>query len=413
MRIEWIDDTSANIVYTTTAIATEALMSFIRPESESSSVADLQLWPAKSSSTHPDTQLGVRMAVASDRKQPGARERSRFYLFNPQDDPGERRRRDHRDRARRGPGIGDRDYGDYRRRRYSDDEQRRRRETDQDVGFAASLYDDDSSALERKNGLYTPHGAPRDAHNRQRRNSVRFSVDGGRELFPERRGRNGGRLRDRSASPQRDSSQDMQIDTDGNQPRRKFRERSPYPSSPRQSNRNKELLPGRAEVKDISADLRGIAVSGPNKRELFPEKRNTSRHRRSDAFDAADETADLFAVRMSVPFTDGAAAPPPSLRNAAQRARKSAGVLAAQEDGRLAVPDVDNSMGPGPVEFSILGAAKQQPDQGFSIRGAASSGAPARELFPGKLGLNAGKELFAEKLEGRGRRRRKAEDMFS
>lgn len=59
--------------------------------------------------------------------------------------------------------------------------------------------------------------------------------------------------------------------------------------------------------------------------------------------------------------------------------------------------------------FSIRGmASKRGPDQGIAIKG---TGPTVKELFPEKFG-NAGKELFAEKLEGRGRRRQKAEDMF-
>jgi hypothetical protein len=53
--------------------------------------------------------------------------------------------------------------------------------------------------------------------------------------------------------------------------------------------------------------------------------------------------------------------------------------------------------------------------QGISIKG---TGPTVKELFPekfrggsGSVG-NSGKELFAEKLEGRGRRRQKAEDLF-
>lgn len=46
--------------------------------------------------------------------------------------------------------------------------------------------------------------------------------------------------------------------------------------------------------------------------------------------------------------------------------------------------------------------------QGITIKG---KGATVKELFPDKFG-NATKELFAEKLEGRGRRRQRAEDMF-
>lgn len=58
--------------------------------------------------------------------------------------------------------------------------------------------------------------------------------------------------------------------------------------------------------------------------------------------------------------------------------------------------------------FNIRGiAAKRTTDQGITIKGTGT----VRELFPEKFG-NAGKELFAEKLEGRGRRRQRAEDLF-
>ena len=68
----------------------------------------------------------------------------------------------------------------------------------------------------------------------------------------------------------------------------------------------------------------------------------------------------------------------------------------------------------------LAGAADRQ--QGFAIKGAAA--ASARELFPNRFGeaaasggsnggaANAGRELFAGNLEGRGRPRRKAEDLF-
>lgn len=56
-------------------------------------------------------------------------------------------------------------------------------------------------------------------------------------------------------------------------------------------------------------------------------------------------------------------------------------------------------------------AAKRGNDQGIAIKG---TGPTARELFPEKFGNsgNSGKELFAEKLEGRSRRRQRAEDLF-
>ena len=59
--------------------------------------------------------------------------------------------------------------------------------------------------------------------------------------------------------------------------------------------------------------------------------------------------------------------------------------------------------------------AKQQ-DQGFSIRGMANTDGASdgfvKELFPNRVPANSGKELFAEKLQGRGGRRNRAVDVF-
>ena len=69
----------------------------------------------------------------------------------------------------------------------------------------------------------------------------------------------------------------------------------------------------------------------------------------------------------------------------------------------------DRSTAPGTSGFNIRGIAnKRGSDQGIAIKG---MGPTAKELFPEKFG-NAGKELFAEKIESRSRRRQKAEDMF-
>ena len=53
-------------------------------------------------------------------------------------------------------------------------------------------------------------------------------------------------------------------------------------------------------------------------------------------------------------------------------------------------------------------ANKRGSDQGLAIKG---TGASAKELFPDRF-QNSGKELFGDKLEGRSRRRQKAEDSF-
>lgn len=69
----------------------------------------------------------------------------------------------------------------------------------------------------------------------------------------------------------------------------------------------------------------------------------------------------------------------------------------------------DRISAPTASGFSIRGMASQRSnDQGIAIKG---TGPTVKELFPEKFG-NANKELFAEKLEGRGRRRQKAEDSF-
>jgi hypothetical protein len=102
--------------------------------------------------------------------------------------------------------------------------------------------------------------------------------------------------------------------------------------------------------------------------------------------DVADEASTLLDRSLGFPLSKGDEAASPS------RPSKDAPPV---EDG----------------SFNIRGVAKQRGSGGgFAIKGAAS--ANVRELFPDKFDDNAGKELFAEKLEGRGRRRQRAEDLF-
>ena len=143
---------------------------------------------------------------------------------------------------------------------------------------------------------------------------------------------------------------------------------------------NKDLFRNRARAAEV-------------KKELFPQKVGSSKHSRSNAFDAADETADLFAHRLSVPFVDGSnscKSPDNRLRTGSQP--------------QIAGGDVDKGL-------NIRGASREQ-NQGFLIRGGATVNASGtnQELFPSKA--NKGKELFAEKVEGKGGRRNRAEDMF-
>jgi hypothetical protein len=349
-RVEWIDDTSANLVYDTPDVAAAALASFAAvPVSDITQIPTLQTIAARAFPAHPETALEVRLAVNGDRKQPGARERSRFYLLNPKYDPAERRKNG----GYRGERIyRDRDDGGYRSQKYDDNEQRKR---ERNTEFDASLYDDDEDTREKRARKNSDRRSPTlGSDSRGRTQRVRFDGPTGKELFPDRSRRGSGRLRDRSASPLRDG--------DGDQDMREL-ERNKRQDDAARANRLK--------AQAIKAKL-GERSAGAVK-ELFPQKTG---HRRSSAFDAADETADLFANRMPVPFVDGG---------------NDKRDTEAQASG-----------------FSIRGAAKANPTQSFSIKGAAR----VKELFPNTFGDNSGKELFAERLEGRGRQRQRAEDLF-
>ncbi|KAJ5657021.1 hypothetical protein N7507_008971 [Penicillium longicatenatum] len=352
-RVEWIDDTSANLIYSSTDVGLQALLALtqVNEDEDASALPPLRLRSAKLLASHPDSVLQVRSAVKSDRKQPRSYEKSRFYLMHPEHDPRERLREELAERRQRG----DTNEGDYRRRRFDDRELRRRRDRDDDDNFNANMYDDQ------------PESVSEPERNRSGRRQ-----GGPRELFPSD-DRASGRLRNRSASPGRDTLEEGDRVDRNPDTRRKFRERSPQLG---RQNRGKELFPTEAGTRELFPNK---PASSYIKKELFPTK--ASGHRRSDAFDAADETPDLLGRRISVPLADG---------SSDQRIRGMA-------------KDVDQG-------FAIRGAG------GISIKG---RGASVRELFPSKYdnqtgqSANAGKELFSDTLEGRGGRRRRAEDMMN
>ncbi|KAJ5526589.1 hypothetical protein N7513_010748 [Penicillium frequentans] len=352
-RVEWIDDTSANLIYSSTDVGLQALLALtqVNEEEDASALPPLRLRSAKLLASHPDSVLQVRSAVKSDRKQARSYEKSRFYLMHPEHDPRERLREELAERRQRG----DTNEGEYRRRRFDDRELRRRRDRDDDDNFNANMYDDQPESVS---------DPERDRSGRSQRRT--------RELFPSD-DRASGRLRNRSASPGRDTLEEGNHVDQNPDTRRRFRERSPQLG---RQNRGKELFPAEAGARELFPNK---PASSYIKKELFPAK--ASGHRRSDAFDAADETPDLLGRRISVPIADG---------GSDQRIRGIA-------------KDVDQG-------FAIRGAG------GISIKG---RGASVRELFPSKYNnkagqsANAGKELFSDTLEGRGGRRRRAEDMMN
>ncbi|OAX79387.1 hypothetical protein ACJ72_06294 [Emergomyces africanus] len=391
-RIEWIDDTSANIVYSSTDVGLQALGTFSQQNSEEdpSPLPSLRLRTAKSLSTHPESVLQVRSAVKTDRKRQRAHESSRFYLMHPEHDPRERMRKEFADRRRNG--RRDDSGSDYSRRRFDDKEHRRRRDRAKDENFTDNMYDDDGGRSRTRSGskegrLIEPRGREGSRHERR----------DGSELFPDDGPSSIGRLRGRSASPLK-----MEFDQEGHimdnreRARKSFRNRSP------RNSRNRDLISRANEyaASDDSSEPRELfpnkTTSSYLKKELFPKKTAASNHRRSDAFDAADETADLFSKHMPIPLVDGA------------RGGEASGRSAGQVE---LFPEKTDSNG-----ISIRGAASE--DQGISIRGSSreisiKGAASVRELFPSKYSSNEGKELFSDKLQGRGGRRRRAEDMFS
>ena len=401
-RVEWIDDSSANVVYNTEEAAAEALKAF----SDLSECIPEQLSPfdsrkAKPLASHPDADLYVRLATAGDVKAPRAHERSRFYLMNPEHDPRERRR-DYDDRRGRGGGA-----------RRPD----RRRREEAVPKFEASMYDDDMGIEEP--GELSSRRDSQDgygARDQARRPPPRRENE--QDLFA---GKTKGRLRDRSASPVRDG--DGRYGFDESQPRRREARRRSFTPPERRlapakaidqpSKAGLELFPEKSRTSglDTPATNGSSAVvftsppaSDPKRnRELFPHKTRNSNHRRSDALNA-EETAQARRESSNQPPNS------PTDINSPQGSLTGAHSI-------LHDRPANGSRGVAPQAngFSIKGSATDDAP-GFSIRGASREVNPVvKELFPAKLGANGsgGRDLFEDKMKGRNNnQRRRAEDLL-
>ncbi|PWW77090.1 hypothetical protein C7212DRAFT_363124 [Tuber magnatum] len=201
IRVQWIDDTSCNLIYESPDIALAALSSLAAEPAE---LPILQLRPAKAAPSHPDSRLHVRIAKVDDRKEPGARDRSRFYLFHPEEDRVEQMERRKREGARRRE---DREYD----RRYFDSREHDRRRNHDVEQFSTDFYDDDTATRESRNNARRSrsYDRSRSISPRRTRNVELFPerkrepmevgprVRGSKELFPERVGSLLNRDRDR------------------------------------------------------------------------------------------------------------------------------------------------------------------------------------------------------------------------
>ena len=391
-HIQWIDDTSANIVYASPAIARQALISFSQNSITAQDVsnAPFELYPAKTLSTRPASTLQVRAAKMGDRKRKGAKDASRYYLLHPDQDPRERMRKEFEanGRIRRGGS----EHGDYQRRRYDDREHRRRRDNDAANGgdtngdFSASMYDDAPAAAEVE---------------------AEPSTARGRDLFARTNGR---RHRNRSASPGRSTTNSDSLhasdDEDAHSRRRahsgRFRDRSPPPRYTKRDphpfpadNASKELFPAPT---DKTTKTNGEGRLHSDRIELFPSS-TTSRNEANNAT-ARRMKADLLSSPRSQNHRRSNAMDAANAEDLVERfGRKS---LSEQKTGRNAGKELLLDSG-----LNIRGAAM---DQGLSIKGSGGlsikGAANTRELFPSlyQKGGNEGKELFSDKIREKGRR---------
>lgn len=431
-RLQWIDDTSANLIFDTGEAAADALAALSADEEGE----PLRLRAVKQLEAVGGAQLQARMATEADVKVAGAKDRSRFYLMNPDYDP------DSRPRKRKNV----REHGPrYKRRRESADDIFHRRDSDHGVPFNVDFYDDAPSAPEPADR--TVSRSPAGGYDGRRKNRQ------GEDLFA---GRDDGRLRsdrtrDRSASPDREG--DGRYGFSEEQPyRRTARQRSATPPRLRRNRENqdarlersKELFANRGTTSTLKSN--GHAPEprkAPNgntedlfldrttngSRELFPDK---AQHRRQEARDIdldevataigqynLDGTYETVTYNLSGPGRAG--------RNSNNNDSNAGRDLFARVtdgpqssgNGRLRNNGKDQDQG-----FSFKGAGREEP--GYSILGASANGSKrerganlAKELFPHRAGgggggssgaPNGGKDLFDGRIKGRGRKR--AEDLF-
>ena len=462
-RIEWIDDSSANLLFESEPIAARALEALAAEPIQDVAILPLkQNLLARPYTQMPDVKLHVRLAVVSDKKQAGAAQRSRFYLLNPEFDPEERRRQWGSDYGSSSRRYRERD-GDSRYHRHSysyshqyDRDRRRRRYSQDDDDeppnhFDVSLYDDDEASragragrpqpTHRRRRSYTP-----DSERSVSRGDYYRSDNRGKELFPDdggasNGGRRGSHRRDRTRSPaRRDRDGDRDMDLDGDELRDHYRESSTRNNRDRaralkshmarNSNRDKELFPG----KELFPDKTGSGGGGGGSGGRLGDTANT------------EDPAELLAKGITLPLMDETDDVDPAARTAAKSRRLEDRITAPGRGGgngnggsgkladRITRPG-DAAASSGSSSFNIRGTAggagqsrgPASQNQGFAIKG--SAGKSVRELFPDKFGGggggdggdgdatngrngNAGKELFADRIGGRARTRQRAGDLF-
>lgn len=283
-RVEWIDDTSANLIFDDERAAVEALTAL----STEQPAGAFDLRAAKGIAARPDTNLQLRQTMAADVKLPGAKDRSRFYLLNPEHDPDTRfpngRKRRYQD---------DRGNGVHKKRRGDREMGGRRRNSEDGTPFNVNFYDDDAEVTESSD---------------RAKNVDLFSRTGrGRRSSDNDKRLRQGRLYDRSASPAKDG--DGRYGFDDQQPyRRAARRRSRTPPDLAESVLRRgatggdkdDLFAGRSKSRALRDEIEdhGALLRGNGSKELFPDR--AAPHRRTDAQDIdADEVASIRGMCLT------------------------------------------------------------------------------------------------------------------
>lgn len=381
--VQWIDDTSANLVYKDKTMARKAILNFVMHDVPEAEIQNnpFELRTAKPLVTNPASILTVRMAMMGDRKKKNARDASRYYLMHPEVDPGER--------ARRG------EYGDYKRRRFDEREHKRRQRHQDDNpdamnDFEASMYDDAPAEKTERNDrgrdLFSRVTRPRHRSASPVANGGTISMSDSETDSRARRRRNGYRSRDSPPPRHRNAGRELFASStdDGSGMRSDHLDlasRITKPISQKDRTMTTSYETNQGVARQLKADLRAAQNQSP-----------VRSHRRSRAIDSRveEDLAERFG-RKSISLDS----------------TKSVRETTANSGKELFAEDRNVNLNDG--GFSIKGSATQ----GMSIKGRAGD---VKELFPdrfssGGRGVNAGKELFDQPIRNRVSRQR-AGDLF-
>ncbi|KAK6351514.1 hypothetical protein TWF718_004672 [Orbilia javanica] len=367
-KLEWIDDTSLNLVYQDEETAMAALNALSTDIGRGSRPWELR--EAKSSEAFPLARLDIRLAFATDKKEKGARERSRYYLFHPEEDRVEQqekrkreqekerrerreyRRRDYDERYRSRSRGGEREWDDRRRSRSRHDEEDNRRRD------PLELFPN-GGTVERRGGRRSRSRSPVELFPAKVKNA---SV----ELFPEATKSDGVEL-----FPEKAKNMNVEL----------------FPGRDENHGRRRDGSPGGNRGDTPPKTLFSIddPVEMP-KRGQSPQRQRRERERPRDVGRAME----LFPDKAERP------------RSLADRIDNPRGATR---------PSKHNEMGMGDTGLSIRGSA----GGGISIRGAARGAGHSNagiELLPDKASNSLFNRISEPTGGRRGARRQKAEDMF-